>query len=527
MKANFLLFVATFCSISPLLAQVPSIQWQNCIGGYNYETLSDLRQTADGGYILGGDSNSNISGDKTENSSGGRDYWIVKLDAIGAIQWQNTIGGSSWDGLTSLQQTSDGGYILGGFSASNISGDKTENNLVGFDYWVLKLDVTGAIEWQNTIGGLGDDVPASIQQTADGGFIIGGSSDSPISSDKTENNLGREDYWVLKLDATGVIQWQNTIGGDGADILTSLDQTSDGGCILGGRSRSNISGDKTENCLDQSTGDYWVVKLNATGAVQWENTIAGNNSEDFNSLQQTADGGYILGGSSWSNISGDKTENSLGLADIWILKLTANGDIQWQNTIGGNDIDELLSIQQTPEGGYILGAGSQSNISGDKTENCLGHFDYWVLKLDATGGIQWQNTIGGGKTDVLRTCQQTPDGGYILGGYSGSTISDDKTENGNGNFDYWVIKLAPETVPTGEAPTASTGVTIYPNPTSDVLFVSSETTTTLCLHNTFGQILTTQTIQGQGEIDLSRYPNGIYFLMEMETGIGHKILKNE
>jgi hypothetical protein len=203
------------------------------------------------------------------------------------------------------------------------------------------------------------------------------------------------------------------------------------------------------------------------------------------------------------------------------------GAIQWQNTIGGNGDDELSSLQQTADGGYFLGGSSDSNISGDKTENRLGMDDYWVVKLDATGGVQWQNTIGGSSYDGLISLQQTVDGGYILGGYSDSNISGDKTEDSNGGSDYWVIKLAPETVPTKDAPTTLIGIIIYPNPTTDILFVRSETPTTLCLHNTIGQILSTQTIQGQDEIDLSRYPNGIYFLVEMETGIGHKILKNE
>jgi len=525
MKANFLLLVATLCVISPLFAQAPAIEWQNTIGGSDFDELICLQQTSDGGYILGGSSDSNISGDKTENSLGSGDYWVLKLDATGAIQWQKTIGGSGWDALNSLELTSDGGYILGGFSNSPISGDKTENCLGDLDYWVVKLDNVGAIEWENTIGGNRADLSTSLQQTADGGYILGGYSKSVISGDKTEDCHGYHDYWVVKLDATGDIQWQNTIGGSSDDILNSLQKTSDGGYILGGQSESPISGDKTENTLGAE--DYWVVKLDATGAIQWQNTIGGNSSDILVSIQQTVDGIYLLGGSSWSNISGDKTENSLGLSDYWVLELSATGDIQWQNTIGGNNNDHLLSIQQTTDRGYILGGTSRSNVSGDKTDNSMGAEDYWVLKLDTTGTILWQKTIGGGSNDRLLVSQQTADGGYILGGFSFSNISGDKTENSWGDYDYWVIKLAPETVPTGEAPTASPGVTIYPNPTSDVLFVSSEAATTLCLHNTIGQILTTQTIQGQGEIDLSRYPNGIYFLMDMETGIRHKILKNK
>jgi len=523
MKKIYSSLAAALCALAPLFAQEPAIQWQNTIGGNSDDAISALHQTADGGYILGGTSNSNISGDKTENGLGSADYWVVKLEVDGSIQWQNTIGGSGDDFLNCLQVTADGGFILGGQSVSNISGDKTENSNGGYDIWVVKLDATGAIQWQKTLGGDSAENLTSMQQTADGGYILGGSSRSNISGDKTENSKGVVDYWVVKLDATGSIQWQNTIGGADHDAPESIILTTDGGYILGGYSRSNISSDKTENCLGEL--DYWVVKLNASGDIQWQNTIGGSLDDFLFSIQQTADGGYILGGHSNSNISGDKTENSNGFNDFWVVKLNDTGTIQWQNTIGGFFDDFLRQIQQTADGGYLLGGFSNSNVSGDKTEKTTGLTDFWVVKLDALGAVQWQNTIGGIDVDNLISLEKTAEGGYILGGYSYSNISGDKTENCFGESDYWVIKLAPETVPTGEAPTAT--AIVYPNPTTDVLFVRSETATTLCLHNSIGQILTTQTLQGQGEIDLSRYPNGIYFLMEMETGIGHKILKNK
>ncbi len=523
MKAIFSFLVATRCLLSSLSAQAPAIEWQKTIGGNGYDAILALQITDDGGYILGGTSGSNISGDKTEISFGARDYWVVKLDASGNIQWQNTIGGSDEDFITSIQQTTDGGYILGGWSKSDISGNKTKDNHGSYDYWVLKLNATGAIQWQNTFGGKDDDRLSSLQQTTDGGYILGGNSNSNVSGDKTENSNGYVDYWVLKLDKEGAIQWQNTIGGNGADALFSLQQTFDGGYILGGFSYSNISGDKTENILGGS--DYWVVKLDTSGSIQWQNTIGGSGFDRLYILQLTTDGGYILGGYSDSNISGDKTENNIGDDDYWVVKLSEIGDIQWQNTIGGNGKDELLSLQQTTDGGYILGGFSSSNISGDKTENCLGSDDCWVLKLDAAGAIQWQNTIGGDSNDGLGTIQQTPDGGYILGGASASDISGDKTENSHGDYDLWIIKLAPESVPTGEVPTNPNGLTLYPNPATDALFVQNDSKTTLCLRNAFGQVLSTQTIQNQGKIDLSSYPNGIYSLLEIETGIVHKILK--
>jgi len=189
MKKIFSLLTASLCSISQLCAQSPTIEWQKTIGGIGSDILNSLQQTADGGYILGGNSNSDTSGDKTENSWGSRDYWVVKLDAVGAIQWQNTIGGSSTETLNSLRQTADGGYILGGTSRSPVSGDKIENTRGGDDYWVLKLDATGAVQWQRTIGGTLTDDLRSIQQTADGGYILGGSSSSDISGEKTENSF--------------------------------------------------------------------------------------------------------------------------------------------------------------------------------------------------------------------------------------------------------------------------------------------------------------------------------------------------
>jgi Secretion system C-terminal sorting domain len=421
------------------------IEWQNTIGGSFSDFLNSIQQTADGGYILGGTSSSNISGDKTESSMGSGDYWVVKIDSVGNIQWQNTIGGSSSDVLKSIQQTSDGGYILGGYSQSNISGDKTESSIgQTYDYWIVKIDSLGIIQWQNTIGGSGTDMLNSIQQTSDGGYFLGGSSSSNSSADKNKNCLGGIDYWYVKVDSNGVIQWENTIGGTGIDGLYSVRQTADGGFILGGQSNSNISGSKSENSLGYI--DYWIVKLTPQGFIQWENTIGGGGDDNLYSVQQTSDGGYILGGQSSSNITGDKTENNIsGTVDYWIVKLNNLGVIQWQNTIGGSGSDILYSIQQTTDGGYILSGVSSSNISEDKTENCMGKVgvknDYWIVKLDSLGAIQWQNTIGGRANDEIRFIQQTKDGSYILGGNSESNRTGDKTEYSNGYVDYWIVKL--------------------------------------------------------------------------------------
>jgi hypothetical protein len=439
-KLIFILFLNT----SPVLAQ--EIEWQNTIGGSGTDKLYSIQQTADKGFILGGTSNSNISGDKTENGYYYEDFWIVKTDSLGNIQWQNTIGGNRGDELRSIQQTTDGGYIIGGYSNSAGIGDKSENSIgvnLEDDYWIVKTDSVGNILWENTIGGYSKDELYSIQQTTDGGYILGGFSESYISGDKTENFIGGSggrDYWIVKVDSLGLIQWQNTIGGTNSEEPRSIKPTADGGYIIGGYSISGISVDKTENCLGGP--DYWILKVDSQGAIQWQNTIGGSSVEYLHSFLQTTDGGYILGGYSWSSISGDKTENSIGGYDYWIVKVDPQGAIQWQNTIGGNVDDFFSSIQQTADGGYILGGHSRSNISGDKTENSDGlRTDYWIVKTDSLGNIQWQNTIQGGDQDFLSSIIQAKDGGYLLGGYSSSNIYGDKTENCIGAYDYWIIKL--------------------------------------------------------------------------------------
>ena len=423
-------------------AQAPLLEWQNTIGGTGYEFLYFAEQTPDGGYILGGYSISGISGDKTEESIGAEDYWIVKLDAAGAVVWENTVGGGNTDFLWDMDLTADGGYILGGRSISGGGvGDKSESKIGNDDYWVVKLNAAGVVEWENTIGGLGYDLLFSVSQTADGGYIIGGTSDSNISGDKTEARVGNTDIWVLKLNSSGSIVWQNDIGGLMNENIYSIEETQDGGYIIGGYSDSGISGDKTEANIGFT--DYWVVKLDSAGGVVWDNTIGGSSGDQLYALQETEDGSYIVAGVSSSGISGDKTVVSKGGSDYWILKLSQSGSIIWQKTYGGVGSDLLYSnsITQTTDGGYIVGGYSISGNGGDKTEANNGSWDSWILKLDGAGNIEWQNTIGGPGSDYIFTAQQTHDGGYILGGYSYSGIGGDKTEANIGDADYWVIKL--------------------------------------------------------------------------------------
>ncbi|MBP8917591.1 MAG: T9SS type A sorting domain-containing protein [Chitinophagales bacterium] len=438
-KIIFILILFAGYAESNLFGQAPDIEWQNTIGGSDDDEIFTAEQTDDGGYILGGTSLSGISADKTEASLGW-DYWLVKIDAAGEIEWQNTMGGTEFDYLYSVHQTVDGGYILGGQSYSGIGGDKSESHMGDGDIWIVKVNSIGEIEWENTIGGALYENMYSLQVTSDGGYILGAMSASGISGDKTEESNGVTDYWVVKLDVDGNIEWQNSIGGAGTDQLFYIEQTSDFGYILTGSSASGVGGDKTETILGGK--DYWVVKLNSSGSIEWQNTIGGAADDKSYAIHQTPDGGYIVGGFSISDLSGDKTENGNGGEDYWVLKLNDIGNIEWQNTIGGNGDDELFSAIPTIDGGYLISGTSDSEMSGDKEEENFGEYDYWVVKLFPDGSIHWQNTIGGTGDDILYfSALQSDDEGYLLGGYSTSDSGIDKTEDALGSYDYWILKL--------------------------------------------------------------------------------------
>ena len=501
-----------------LLAQTPTIQWQKIFSrpdnSVSFERLMNIVQTTDGGYIMSGGSSSYIP-----NTD--QDFYIVKTDAQGNLEWQKIIGGNALDYLPYIKQTTDGGYIIGGTSASNISGQKTQNSKGSADYWILKLDALGNIVWQKTIGGSSPDVLASIEQTTDGGYILGGESESNISGDKTEHRIGYienvyqgySDYWVVKINSIGDIEWQNTIGGDNGDFGGNTIQTQDGGYIVTGTSYSAISGDKSEN--NMGSRDYWVVKLDSTGVIEWENTIGGDDKDECYAVIESADGGYVIGGRSWSSISGDKTE-ALSNPNFsgWVLKLNGQGNIVWQNTIGGDVAETLASISQTIDGGYILALYSNSGVFGDKTEISRGATDYWIVKIDANGTVLWDKTIGGSANDVLTDVIQTSDGGYMLAGLSQSPISGDKTSISSERSDFWIVKLSPENLTTKNFTT--TNVQVYPNPTTKMVsinFPQQYKKLAVTVVTVLGQMVQEQKFTNMSKMNLDiNGAKGIYFV---------------
>ena len=527
------IFSILFCALCIQGFSQQAISSQKTIGGSSDDQLGGLWPTTDGGVVLGGRSYSGISGEKTETNRGVDDYWVVKLDKAGSIQWQRTLGGTDVDEILALQQTRDGGYILTGNSVSSPSADKAENKGV-FDFWVIKLNSFGSVEWQKALGGASYEFCNSVQQTKDGGYLIGGASNSDISGDKSENSRGGFDWWIVKLNSSGNKLWDKTLGGSGDEFLARVVETPDGGYFLGGISTSNISGDKSEN--SRGLNDYWVVKLDKKGNKQWDKTAGGNDNDYVNGVVQTPDGGYALIGGSASNISGDKTEASRGGFDYWLVKLSKEGKIQFNKTIGGVYDEYGQTIENTIDGGLVLAGSSPSPISGEKTENSRGNNDYWVVKIKGNGTIAWDKTIGGNGNDYLRSIKEVEKNKYIIGGFSNSDISGDKTEASRGGFDYWVVILNGDrsfnmdnvnTTTSGRP--AALGNTendfkIFPNPTKDIINIHIKGKEFLSLTDQSGKVIFTNEINGEGKIDVSKLPAGLYFLRNDVTGVTQKIM---
>jgi len=361
----------------------PSSYFCKAIGGPASEWGASLIQTSDGGYA---------TASKTESfGTGGVDVYVVKLDAKGNLQWTKTIGGPGDEIGFSLIQTSDGGYAIAGSTGSFGAG--------WYDVYAVKLDANGNLQWTKTIGGKDFEAGYSLIQTSDGGYAIAGYTES--------FGAGREDVYVVKLDANGNLQWTKTIGGLDDEIGHSLIQTSDGGYAIAGKTYSFGAG----------WADVYVVKLDANGNLQWTKTIGGKDFEAGYSLIQTSDGGYA--------IAGYTDSFGAGREDVYVVKLDAKGNLQWTKTIGGSKRDWGESLIQTSDGGYA--------IAGTTTSFGAGGRDVYVIKLDAKGNLQWTKTIGGRSVEKGSSLVQTSDGGYVIAG---------ETESfGARNGDVYVVKL--------------------------------------------------------------------------------------
>ncbi len=423
-----------------LCSSLPSsVLTKTLLGGNQNDQANYIQQTADGGFIIGGSSESSLNGDVTGTNKGGVDCWVIKLNATGNISWSKLFGGNDYDELKQIKQTADGGYIFCASTESSANGDVVATSNGNFDCWVVKLNSSGDTVWTALLGGDQPDFANAIQQTADGGYILGGYSFSSDTLNVTETSHGLSDYWVVKLSATGVVQWDKLLGGTGEEELFDISQTADGGYIATGSTTSSVSGNVTGTI--NGIFDFWVVKLNAAGTIVWNKSIGGDQVQIASSIKQTADGGYIVAGKSNSSVSGNITGTNNGLIDILLVKLDASGNITWNKLLGGNADEIAGAVLQTADGGYIVAGTSASSASGSVTQTSFGVEDYWVVKLDASGTVVWDKLYGGNQSDIATTIQLTADGGYIIAGFTGSSANGTVIGANHGANDFWVLKI--------------------------------------------------------------------------------------
>ncbi len=360
------------------------VRFARTYGGTGSDRVLSVQQTSDGGYI--------VVGYTWSFGAGSWDILLIKTDAYGNLQWAKTYGGTETEWPYLARQTSDGGYIVVGVAYSFGAG--------WGDALLIKTDANGNVSWAKTYGGTNDDWASSVQQTSDGGYIVAGWTHS--------FGAGNGDVFLMKTDANGNVSWARTYGGTGYEFPRLVRQTSDGGYIVAGLTYSFGAGN----------GDFFLIKTDANGNLQWAKTYGGTGDEFAFSVQQTSDGGYI--------VAGHTTSFGAGSWDIFLIKIDANGNVQWAKTYGGTGNDHAWtgSLLQTSDGGYI--------VAGFTTSFGAGGADFILIKTDANGNLQWAKTYGGTGVDTAIFSQRTSDGGYIIAGQT--------TSFGAGNEDLFLVK---------------------------------------------------------------------------------------
>lgn len=351
-------------------------KWIKTIGGLGSDSCYSVQQTADEGYIVAGG---------TKSFDNNRDAWLIKLDEGGHVIWERTFGGNSGsDYCNAVRETTDEGFIIAGFTESNGSGNK--------DAWLFRTDETGKMIWKSTFGGTEYDYAQSVQQTADGGYILMGGTSS--------FGAGDMDFWLIKTDEYGVEQWNKTFGGAEFDYGEEGWQTLDDGYILVGYTYSFGAGES----------DAWLIKTDVNGDIEWNITYGGPGDEIANSVQQTSDGGYIISGGTTSD--GDKR------FDLWLVKTNTYGNVSWNRTFSRPlTIHFGWCVQQTNDGGYIISGSTRGIYTGYFGTGLL--TQVLLLKLDEYGNAEWQRKSRF-RIGIGCKVQQTTDDGYIIAGYTGS-----------------------------------------------------------------------------------------------------------
>ena len=367
-------------------SSIPELTWNHTYSWSSYDSAHSGVETKDGGLA--------IVGFTTPQGSTKTNFRLLKLDANGNILWSRTYGGEENDYGFSVIQTIEGGFALTGYTSSYGAGSA--------DAWLIKTDAYGKVEWEHTYGETNTDVANTLIQTADGGYALAGWTGS--------YGAGHVDAWLLKTDNKGVLQWSQTYGGPRWDEIEALIQTNDSGYVFVG---VLAVGDSA------SPEELWVVKTDATGVIQWNQTYGGKWSDQAYSIILSRDGGYAIAGRNVPDETGFRGP------DFWLVKTDTQGLVEWNYTYGGIEHERARSVVQTADGGYAL--------LGETDSFGAGSFDFWLVKTDINGTAQWNQTYGGFNCEIPHSLVQTSDGGLVL---IGTTNLKEVY-----NYDYLVMKI--------------------------------------------------------------------------------------
>ncbi len=449
---------STTQAVTQLPQPTPGAGWQKALGGTGSDAARDVWQTTDGGYLITGSSGSS-DGDATANQ-GANDFWVVKTNATGSIQWQTSLGGSANEYITGAIQTSDGGYALAGSTESA--------NLPGFhgstDAWLVRLDPAGTVLWQRSFGTSGVDEAGAIVQAADGSLVFAGST-AFYGGDVSGWN-GAADFLLVKLDeATGSTIWQRCLGTSYGERATGLSRTADGGFILCGYTDA-LAG-------THGASDFNVMKTDGTGNLQWSQTYGGSAVDVGRSVLQLPSGDYVTAGHTFS--SDDQVSGSHGGVDTWVVRLNSVGGIVWQRCLGGS-ADDYGGIVVAGAHNDVLMLGSTSSNNGDVT-GFHGTQDAWLVSMSqADGTLNWQRALGGSGNDEGGGVRPTADGEIIV---SATTASNDGDVSGHhGGGDMWLVKMNRGAVASDEPLAVCDGgpLTLTANTGSSYLWSTGATT---------------------------------------------------
>ncbi|WP_299135866.1 hypothetical protein [uncultured Tenacibaculum sp.] len=400
------------------------------IGGSKNEVAKSVIKTPDGGYaILGYTQSNDIDFSQKNNTS--FDYAVLKFSSDDKLEWKKTYGGSNDDRGEKIISTSDGGYAILGYTKSNDI-DIT-NNAGDRDFWLVKLNPTGTIIWQKTFGYIGKDIGTTLIETDDNGFLIAGELDVTSSgglgnSKSSAIQHAGGDMWALKLNSLGAIEWSKYYGGTFTDTPHGIVKTDDGYIIAGISDSSDV--DITNN---KGSYDFWVIKINKKGKLLWNKNFGGTEIDEAKAIVSTNDNNFLIVGNTRST---DKdVTNNKGGADLWVIKINSNGGLVWQKNFGGNNFDVGNSIKKMSDGNYLLSGSSRSADNGITNK---GQNDAWILKISPDGSLLWQKTIGGTEIDFCYDVVELNNGTIVGVGESSSNNND--ITNNKGFSDLLIIK---------------------------------------------------------------------------------------